>query len=1003
MPFLEDSDFKPLKHALKVGSLVFNERYYGKGCRLEIIVGRCQKPANTSATPPHLELTKDLLKAYRKQKEHRSYPVLAIICSDEEVRVCGPHGEKPASFNTSDAEAVKRICLYALRLTNSNACIRYLLETLPLLATPLPGIKNEGLLSTHELQLGVRAGKAWKEAQEHSLPLLRDRRVGVEMLGGLGYTIKKTTKVSILSAQEGKLAVALLLNEESSREAKSSQYNEYTPLAYAFAEARHENLPWVFILQGDKIRIYSTDSKFGISKNPADTSFIEVSLAVLDQENAGFLWMLFSSKALATNGYIYEIKKQSERYAEKLTENLRACVYDEVMPSLVQGVMEARNIPNPDRTELDLIYEISINILYRLLLVAYAEDRNYLPYANNSEYQERSLKQKAIYLRSQSVIDLESHHHWTDIQALWEAIYAGNKEFGLPEYGGSILSKEKSESEIGHYISRLKIKNRFLVPALRHLLLTKVGNDLHTVDFRSLSIREFGSIYEVMLEKEVTLAKEDVEVKGRLIASKGEVYIHDKSGSRKMSGSFYTPEPLVNHLLDRSLEPAITEHLDKLDDCPDKDLPGKLFRFGVADIAMGSGHFLIAAIDRIERRFTEWLRNNKSQSIKNLVKRLEKAALKNMEACSISMEIDTRNVLRRIIAYNCIYGVDINRPAVTLARLSVWLHTFVPGLPLFLLDRNLKHGNSLVGIASVNDIKDSLDGDNIDFFDNSFSSYFSRIAGHQLNKLASMHFTSTKDVKNSKRLLAQIEEQSSEVKKLMDLLIARKLTDDYEISQVNFETWNPSKKSYVTNKAYDKAKDLLADLNVVHFPLSFPEVFVRESGYFDVVVGNPPWGKMKMIGNSWLPRYFPGLKGKPLNTQRRAREKIFSENPDLYEKYALDKKRTDYMRKVVLSGNYPGIGQGDPDYFMAFAWRFMAISKGTGSTGGRIGVVMPRGICISTGTYKFRQMLFENGWHMDLLTLQNKSKWVFAEVHASYTIALINLTDLRKLADTLIT
>ncbi len=52
MPFLEDSEFKPLKHDLKVGSLVFNERYYGKGCRLEIIVGRCQKPANTSAAPP---------------------------------------------------------------------------------------------------------------------------------------------------------------------------------------------------------------------------------------------------------------------------------------------------------------------------------------------------------------------------------------------------------------------------------------------------------------------------------------------------------------------------------------------------------------------------------------------------------------------------------------------------------------------------------------------------------------------------------------------------------------------------------------------------------------------------------------------------------------------------------------------------------------------------------------------------------------------------------------
>ena len=729
MPFLEDSEFKPLKHDLKVGSLVFDERYYGRGCRLEIIVGRCQKPSNTLRAPPPSELKKDLLEAHRKQKAKRPHPVLAIICCDDEFRVCGPYGEKKELSKTSDDEAVKRICLYALRIRNHNACSRYLQETLPLLKAELPGIKNEGLLSTHELKLGVRTGEAWEEAQKHSLPLLRrDRRAGVEIFEDLGYGIKEKKRTSILSTQDGKIAVALLLNDDLAREAKSSHYEDYTPLAYAFAEARQENLPWVLMLQWNKVRIYSTDSDFGISKNPADTSFIEVCPAILEQENAGFLWMLLSSKALTTGGLIYGIKKQSERYAAKLSEDLRARVYGDVMPSLVQGVMEARKAPNPDRKELDLVYEIAINILYRLLLVAYAEDRNYLPY-DNEAYQERSLKQKAWSLSSQKVVDPKSHHHWTDIQTLWEAIYAGNKEFGLPEYGGSILSQDKSESEIGCYISRLKIKNKFLVPALKRLLLTETGERPQAIDFRSLSIREFGSIYEVMLEKEVTLAKEDIKIEDELIAKKGEVYIHDKSGSRKMSGSFYTPEPLVNHLLDRSLEPAIAEHLGRLDNCPDEDLPGELFRFSVADIAMGSGHFLIAAIDRIESRFTEWLRKKESKSIEKLVKKLERAARKNIKACEAQMEIDTRNIFRRIIAYSCIYGVDINRPAVTLARLSIWLYTFVPGLPLFLLDRNLKHGNSLVGIASIDDIRASLQEDNLEFFGDSFSSYFSPSEG----------------------------------------------------------------------------------------------------------------------------------------------------------------------------------------------------------------------------------------------------------------------------------
>ena len=884
---------------------------------------------------------------------------------------------------------MKRLCLRALQISEQDACVRYLQETLPLLGTGLPGIRNEGLLSTHELQRGARNRNDWQKAQELSLPLLANNITGSQLLESLDYNIDdRSSKASILSTRKEKIAVALLLDDAESRENKTDRFHDYTPLEYAFAEAKDESLPWIFVIQWGKIRVYSTDSDFGISKNPANTSFIEVCLSTLDSKNAGFIWLLFSSQALTTNGYIYEIKEQSERYAAKLTENLRTRVYDNVMPSLVKGVMEARNIPDPDRTELDLVYEISINILYRLLLVAYAEDRNYLPYASNNEYQKRSLKQKAIYLSEPRKRESDSCHHWDDVQTIWRAIHKGNSEFGLPEYGGSILSDDENESEIGHYISQLKIKNKFLVPALKKLLLTQVDGRAQAVDFRSLSIRELGSIYEVMLEKEATVAHEDILEDEEIIVKKGEVYIHDKSGARQMSGSFYTPDNLVNHLLDRSLEPAIEDHLNKLEGCPDDDLPNRLFSFSVADIAMGSGHFLIAAIDRIERRFNEWLRDKEYQSIDNLVSRLEKTAKENIEKCSTPMEVDTKNILRRVIAYSCIYGVDINRPAVILARLSIWLHTFVPGLPLFLLDRNLLHGNSLIGIANANDIERFLDKDSLDFFSGNFASYYSRIAGDLLGEIAKIHFTSISDIQNTKDLLEQIRIKNRDIEKWMDMLLAQRLNDDPRsaISKVNFETWEPGQRTDTTDRAYSEANSMLQGLDVVHFPLRFPEVFARKTECFDVVLGNPPWQKIKTREDSWLARYFPGLKGK--NNLKEKMEKIFSQNPNLRHKYEQDKMRVDYMRAMVLNGNYPGIGAGDPDYFMAFAWRFMSILK---SSGGRMGVVMPRTICNSAGTSEFRKTLFESGWHVTLATLENRSQWAFKEIHGSYTIVLLDI------------
>src|SRR5437588_9981395 len=85
---------------------------------------------------------------------------------------------------------------------------------------------------------------------------------------------------------------------------------------------------------------------------------------------------------------------------------------------------------------------------------------------------------------------------------------------------------------------------------------------------------------------------------------------------------------------------------------------------------------------------------------------LRAAAENALGPAAETVELEDTQLLRRLIARRCIYGVDLNPVAVDLARLSLWIYTFVPGLRLSLLDRNLVIGNSLVGIGQLSEIED---------------------------------------------------------------------------------------------------------------------------------------------------------------------------------------------------------------------------------------------------------------------------------------------------------
>jgi hypothetical protein len=297
--------------------------------------------------------------------------------------------------------------------------------------------------------------------------------------------------------------------------------------------------------------------------------------------------------------------------------------------------------------------------------------------------------------------------HWEEVDRLFRAVDIGNAEWGVPAYNGGLFSGDSTVSPAGAALASIKVPDHAFGPVLQSLLIDNTPEGWGPVDFRSLGVREFGTIYQGLLENELSVAEVDLTTevvkeqehyrpakpKEEVVVTKGRPYLHNTSGARKATGSYFTKHFAVEHLLDYALEPALADHLARLDTMDDRAASDAFFDFRVADIAMGSGHFLTAAVDHIERGFTGYLAKRHLPDVFEELARLREAAHEALGSQAEEIDpIEDTQLLRRQIARRCIYRVDLNPIAVELTRLSLWIHTFVPGLPLSFLDHSLVVG-----------------------------------------------------------------------------------------------------------------------------------------------------------------------------------------------------------------------------------------------------------------------------------------------------------------------
>ena len=280
-----------------------------------------------------------------------------------------------------------------------------------------------------------------------------------------------------------------------------------------------------------------------------------------------------------------------------------------------------------------------------------------------------------------------------DLRDLWRQIDTGDDGIGLPPYNGGLFAAGRSP-----LLTRSVMPDHIFAPLLDAMSRERTEADPRFINYRDLSVQHLGSVYERLLEFDLTPGEPHVAVRPQTFA-------------RKTSGSYYTPEDLVMLVIRRTLAPLLEERRATFATAAVEDReafdPATAFtRLRIVDSAMGSGHFLVSLVDYLAdetMRATDEAaaafpvyRSPLLYRLATIRDRIMTEAAANQWTIDDRLLID-RQLVRRVILKRVIHGVDKNPMAVELAKLSLWLHTFTVGAPLSFLDHHLRCGDSLFG------------------------------------------------------------------------------------------------------------------------------------------------------------------------------------------------------------------------------------------------------------------------------------------------------------------
>lgn len=875
---------------------------------------------------------------------------------------------------------------------------------------------RKGLTIREEISTAFRVGQshfdAFTKLQNPSVDAAR-RFVRAFLAETFGFDDLAPADGAISFLAGGRVPIVVVPPSEERLDRRSPTLSTDRSRSPAFALQDYlndnDNALWGLVTNGVVIRLLRDNASL---TRPA---YIEADLAAIftndDAASFAVLWSLIHRTRFGAPGTpvtdcaLERWREAGSREGEAARDRLAAQV-ETALKVLGSGFLEA----NPELAarlrsgELNLTdwFNELLRLVYRLIFLMVAEDRNLL----HSETAKPDVRK--LYAEGYSLVALRAqcaraatwdkhHDRYEGIKVVFRALARGQEALGLPALGG-LFSADKLPN-----LEMARLRNRAFMEALFRLSWLSDKAGMMPVNWRAMETEELGSVYESLLELQPQLGDDGTTL---VFASEA---VEQKGNQRKTTGSYYTPDSLVQALLDTALDPV----LDKAE-AESADPAQGLLKLTVIDPACGSGHFLLAAARRIATRVAR-IRAEGTPSL-----------------------ADFRHALRDV-ARSCIHGVDRNPMAVELTKVALWIETVDPGLPLGFFDAQIRCGDSLLGVFDLKVLEEGipdaaykpLTGDDKDVAKH-YAQKNKREKGEKDIIAKGFGFNRARDLTRDfealrampENTVEQIEAKAARLHTLTaqgasawqletacDLFVSAFLLPKTkgglhagpdgmprrgaEMVPTSGTIWEWLRGAQPFGPLVDAAVYTALRAHAFHWPLEFPDVMQR--GGFDAVLGNPPWERIKLQEKEFFAARDVEIATAPNKAVRdRLIKALCAAEPGtakraLFEEFETEKRLSEanstFARVASADGGrFPLTGTGDVNTYALFAELFSQL----GGNSGRAGVIVPTGVATDATTAPFFANLVSEKRLAGIVDFENRER-IFPGVYFRVKFCLLTL------------
>ena len=571
-------------------------------------------------------------------------------------------------------------------------------------------------------------------------------------------------------------------------------------------------------------------------------------------------------------------------YEERVAANLSQLVFGQVFPELARAIAAAA-----PEAPLSEVREGALILLYRLLFILYAEDRDLLP-VRDTRYDDYALRDRVRgdvgRRKDQGDTFAETlTTYWSAVDDLCRAIDQGEVSIGLPPYNGGLFDRARVP-----LLDHIRLGDRVMADVIDALSFEQdQASRRRYINYRDLGVRQLGSIYERLLEHELVPDGDAVAVRPNIFARRG-------------SGSYYTPDDLVGLIVEETIGPLVQartcDFMEEAKRVPadgpareravarlaEHDPAEAILALKVCDPAMGSGHFLVTLADYLADRLIGAMAEAEAavegyvSPLAGRIQAIRERIVANAEERNWAIDrdrLDDRHIVRRMVLKRCVYGVDKNPMAVELAKVTLWLHTFTVGAPLSFLDHHLRCGDSQFGAWARSGIDKATEYGSPLLLHGSVTS--AERAAQSMQTIEGLTDAEIAEAHRSAEAFAEVEEATAPLNAVLSLVHALDwlevkdregktalqsffgglLGDPIEIARGRAEVSMDRPESARFAELLREAQRLIAEERFLNWQAAFPGVWTNWQsanleGGFDAVIGNPPWDRMKLQQVEWF-------------------------------------------------------------------------------------------------------------------------------------------------------